>query len=192
MTLEYLLKKNNLNLGTDTKNGEVNIRTDVQFNVLSGSFAGGEGDYVALFEPAASEIEKQGKGYVVTSIGEESGLIPYTSYSVPKNYIQENKDVIQRFTNAVYKGQIWVKNHSAEEVATAIEPFFTDFEKKDLISVVKRYKSIDAGSSDPVLKEDSLNLLMDVMEEAKELDKKAPYDKIVDTSFANESIKNIK
>ncbi|TQO57677.1 ABC transporter substrate-binding protein [Paraclostridium bifermentans] len=192
MTLEYVLKKNNLTLGTNTKSGEVNVRTDVQFNVLSGSFAGGEGDYVALFEPAASEIEKQGKGYVVASIGEESGLIPYTAYSAPKDYIKDNKEVIQRFTNAVYKGQIWVKNHTAEEVATAIEPFFTDFEKKDLVSVVERYKSIDAWSSDPVLKEDSLNLLMNVMKEANELDKKAPYEKIVDTSFANESIKNIK
>lgn len=192
MTLEYVLKKNNLTLGTDTKNGEVHIRTDVQFNVLAGSFAGGEGDYVALFEPAASEIEKQGKGYVVASIGEESGLIPYTAYSAPKDYIKENKDIIQRFTNAVYKGQVWVKNHSAEEIAAAIEPFFTDFEKKDLVSVVQRYKSIDAWSSNPMLKEDSLNLLMNVMEEAKELDKKAPYDKIVDTSFANESIKSIK
>ncbi len=192
MTLEYVLKQNGLTIGTNSEAGEVNVRTDVQFNVLAGSFAGGEGDYVALFEPTALELEKQGKGYVVASIGEESGLIPYTAYSAPVKYIEENKDLIQSFTNAVYKGQLWIQNHSPEEIADAIEPFFTDFNKEDLISVVERYKSIDAWAHDPLLKEDSLNLLMDVMEEAKELDKKAPYDKIVNTDFANESIKTIK
>lgn len=100
--------------------------------------------------------------------------------------------MIQRFTNAVYKGQLWVQSSSSEDIANAIEPFFTDFNKEDLISVIERYKSIDAWSHTPLLKEDSLNLLMDVMEEAKELDKRAPYDKIVNTDFANNSIKNIK
>lgn len=192
MTLEYVLKQNNLTLGTDTEKGEVNVRTDVQFNVLSGSFVGGEGDYVALFEPTASEIEKQGKGYIVASIGQESGLIPYTAYSAPKEYIEKNPELIQSFTNAVYKGQTWVKNHSAEEIADAVAPFFTDFTREDLITVVERYKSIDAWSTTPVLNEDSLNLLMDVMEEAKELDKRAPYDKIVNTNFAKESVKTVK
>ncbi|MGL5754886.1 MAG: ABC transporter substrate-binding protein [Paraclostridium sp.] len=192
MTLEYVLKQNKLNLGSDTKNGDVNVRTDIQFNVLSGAFVGGEGDYVALFEPAALELEKQGKGYVVASIGEESGLIPYTAYSAPVKYIEKNKDLIQSFTNAVYKGQLWVQNNSSEDIANAIEPFFTDFNKEDLISVIERYKSIDAWSHTPLLKKDSLNLLMNVMEEANELDKKAPYNKIVNTEFANDSIKTIK
>lgn len=192
MTLEYVMKKNGLTIGNDAQNGNINVRTDIQFNVMSGAFAGGEGDYVALFEPSALELEKQGKGYVVASIGEESGLIPYTAYSAPLNYIKENKDTIQSFTNAVYKGQVWVQNNSAEDIANAIEPFFTDFDKEDLISVINRYKSIDAWSHTPILEEESLNLLMDVMEEAGELDKRAPYDKIVDTSFAKESIKNKK
>jgi NitT/TauT family transport system substrate-binding protein len=192
MTLEYVLKQNDLVLGTDAKNGEVNVRTDVQFNVLSGAFVGGEGDYVALFEPTALELEKQGKGFVVASIGEESGLIPYTAYSAPLDYLENNKDLVQRFTNAVYKGQTWIQNNSCEDIAKAIEPFFTDFNKDDLISVVERYKSIDAWAHTPLLEEDGLNLLMDVMEEAKELDKRAPYGKIVNTDFANESIKNIK
>lgn len=192
MTLEYVLKKNNLVLGTNTKNGEVNVRTDVQFNVLSGAFAGGEGDYVALFEPTALELEKQGKGKVVASIGEESGLIPYTAYSAPVDYIKDNKDLIQRFTNAVYKGQLWIQNNSSQDIANSIKPFFSDFKEDDLVSVIERYKSIDAWSHTPLLEESSLNLLMDVMEEAKELDKRAPYNKIVNTDFANESIKSLK
>lgn len=192
MTLEYVLKQNGLTLGTDTAKGEVNVRTDVQFNVLSGSFVGGEGDYVALFEPTASELEKQGKGYIVASIGQESGLIPYTAYSAPNDFIEKNPELIQKFTNAVYKGQVWVKNHSAEEVADAVAPFFTDFNKEDLVTVIERYKSIDAWSTTPVLTEESLNLLMDVMEEANELDTRAPYDKIVNNTFANESINTIK
>ena len=192
MALEYALKQKGLTLGTDVEKGEVNVRTDVQFNVLSGSFIAGEGDYVTLFEPTASELEKQGKGYIVASIGEESGIIPYTAYSAPKDYIEKNPDIIQSFTNAIYKGQTWVQNHSAEEIADSVAPFFTDFTKEELVTVVERYKSIDAWAHTPILSEESLNHLMEIMEEANELDKRAPYDKIVNTRFAEESVNTIK
>lgn len=192
MTLEYVIKNNGLNMGKNTNNGEVNVRTDIQFNVMSGAFVAGEGDYVALFEPVATALEKDSKAYIVASIGEESGEIPYTAYCATNTYINKNPEIIQKFTNAIYKGQLYVQNKSSEEIAKSISPFFTDIKMEDLIVVVDRYKSIDAWCENPILKEDSLNRLMDVMELAKELDKKAPYDKIVTTKFAEEAIKNIK
>lgn len=192
MTLEYVIKDKGLKVGGNTKEGEVNVRTDVQFNVMSGVFIAGEGDYVTLFEPAATAVEKESKGYILASIGELSGEIPYTAYCATNNYMEKNPEVIQKFTNAIYKGQLYVKNHSEEEVAKSIAPFFTDISMDDLIKVVKRYKSTDAWCEDPILKEESLNKLMDVMDTAGELDKRAPYDKIVNTKYAKESIKNIK
>ncbi|WP_032121183.1 ABC transporter substrate-binding protein [Clostridium amazonitimonense] len=192
MTLEYVIKEKGLTIGQNTKNGEVNVRTDVQFNVMGGAFIAGEGDYVTLFEPAATAVEKDGKGYILSSIGEVSGEIPYTAYSATNTYIDKNPEVIQKFTNAIYKGQLYVQNHSAEDIAKSIAPFFTDIKMEDLIVVVNRYKSIDAWCQNPVLKEDSLNSLMKVMSLAGELDKEAPYDKIVTTKYAKEAIKNIK
>ena len=192
MTLEYVIKEKGLTIGQNTKNGEVNVRTDVQFNVMGGAFIAGEGDYVTLFEPAATAVEKDGKGYILSSIGEVSGEIPYTAYSATNTYIDKNPEVIQKFTNAIYKGQLYVQNHSAEDIAKSIAPFFTDIKMEDLIVVVNRYKSIDAWCQNPVLKEDSLNSLMKVMSLAGELDKEAPYDKIVTTKYAEEAIKNIK
>ena len=192
MTLEYVIKNKGLNIGKNTNKGEVNVRTDVQFNVMSGAFIAGEGDYVTLFEPVATALEKDNKAYIVASIGEESGEIPYTAYCATNTYIDKNPEVIQKFTNAIYKGQLYVQNKSSEDIAKSISPYFTDIKMEDLIVVVDRYKSIDAWCENPILKEESLNRLMDVMELAKELVKKAPYDKIVTTKFAEEAIKNIK
>lgn len=192
MTFEYVLKKNGLTIGENTAAGEVNVRTDVQFGVMTGAFAGGEADYTTAFEPTATAMEKEGSGYIVSSIGEDSGEIPYTAYSTTKSFMDENKDLIQRFTNAVYKGQQWVQKASSEEIAKAMQPFFEDITLEDLITVVDRYKSIDAWSQDPLLKEESLNNLIDVMKEAKELDKEPPYKDIVNTDFANTAIKNVK
>lgn len=159
---------------------------------MAGAFAGGEGDYTTAFEPTATAMEKDKTGYVVASIGEDAGEIPFTAYSTTKSFMKDNKDLVQRFTNAVYKGQLWVQKSSSEDVAKSMQPFFEDIALDDLVKVVDRYKSIDAWSQDPVLKEESLNRLMNVMKEAGELDKEPPYKDIVNTDFANTTIKNIK
>jgi len=187
MTLEYVLRKHNLEPNVD-----LTVDTSVQFAVMAGAFTGGTGDYVALFEPTATMLEKEGKGYVLASIGQESGEIPYTAYYAKKSFIEKNGDLIQRFTNAIYKGQKWVDSHSPREIAEAIKEFFPDTDVNTLENVAKRYKDIDAWNKDPVMKESALELLQVVMEEAKVLDKRAPYDKIVTTEFAERAIEKIK
>ena len=159
---------------------------------MAGAFTGLDAEYVTLFEPLATTMEKEGKGYIVASIGELGGDIPYTCYQTTESYLKENSDVIQSFTNAIYKAQLWVSTHTSEEIAQSIHQFFPDMEIEDLVTVVERYQSIDAWATDPVLKEDSLNNLMDVMELAGQLDNRAPYETIVDTSYAENAINNIK
>lgn len=192
MTFEYVLKKNGLTIAENDSSADVNVRTDVAFAAMSGAFASGEADYTTVFEPTGTAMEKAGSGYIVASIGKDSGEIPYTAYSTTKSYMDKNSDLIQRFTNAVYKGQQWVQSASSEEIAKAMQPFFNDLSLNDLISVVDRYKSIDAWSTDPILTEESLNNLITVMKEAGELDKDPVYGDIVNTSFAKTSIEKIK
>ncbi|SCG82528.1 sulfonate/nitrate/taurine transport system substrate-binding protein [Proteiniborus sp. DW1] len=187
MTLEYVVKNHGLQPGVDLE-----LRTDVQFEMMAGAFTAGEGDYVTLFEPVASQLEKEGKGYVVASIGQESGYIPYTCYSAKKTYIEKNPDIIQKFTNAIYKGMLWVQSHSVEEVADALQPHFVETEREILISLVQRYKDQDTWKPDLVLTEEGLNHMMDIMELAGELEQRADYDKVVNTEFAEESMKHIK
>ncbi|HHX63212.1 MAG TPA: ABC transporter substrate-binding protein [Epulopiscium sp.] len=189
MTLEYVLKNNDLILGENTNAGEVNVRTDIQYAVMAGAFTGGEGDYVALFEPMASSVVKAGTGHIVSSIGAESGEIPYTAYCTLESYMEENPEVIQKFTNAIYKGQQYVKDHSAEDIAKVINPQFPELEIDELVAVIQRYKDNDTWCDNPLLKEESLNRLMDVMELAGELKARVPYDKVVTTKFANEAVK---
>ena len=187
MTLEYVLSQNGVKPHED-----VTIDTSVQFALMAGAFTGGQGDYVALFEPTASMVEQEGKGYVLTSIGKDSGEIPYTAYFCSKEYMAENPDVIQKFTNAVYKGQKWVMEHTPEEVAEYMQPYFTDSSLEILTKVAQRYKDIDAWCTDPVMTEESLERLQVVMENAGELEKRADYNAIVNNEFANTSIDNIK
>ncbi len=196
MTLEYVLKKNGLNIGTNKEAGEVNVRTDVQFGVMAGAFAGGEADFTTAFEPTGTQMEKEKTGYIVASVGdlakEVIGEVPYTAYSTTKDFMSKNEDLVQRFTNALYKGQKWCKTASSEEIAKAMQPFFNELSLNDLISVVDRYKSVDAWCDNPLFTEESLNALVEIMEEAGELDKKPVYNDIVNTEFSNKAIKNYK
>lgn len=187
MTLEYVIKSKGLILNED-----VIVRTDVQFDALAGAFISGEGDYVSLFEPVAASLEKEGLGYVVASIGEEAGYIPYTCYSATKEYIEKNPEIIQKFTNALYKGMVWVQNHSTEEIAEAVKPQFPDAKDDVLIALVDRYRNQDSWKPDLIITEEGLNHMMDIMELAGELDKRADYDKIVTTEFAKKAMENIK
>ncbi len=187
MTLEYVLKKNGIVPGKD-----VNVDTSIQFAAMGQAFVGGKGDYVTLFEPTASMLEKEGKGYILTSIGKESGEIPYTGYCAKKSYIEKHKDVIQKFTNAIYRGQIYVDTHTPEEIAKALKPSFPDTDEVILVMVAKRYKDQDTWQKDPILKKESLDLLQKVMKEAGQLKKDALYNDIVTTDFAEKAIKNIK
>lgn len=193
MVLEYALKKKGLLVGQDDssvieKEG-VNVRTDVQFAALAGAFTSGEGDYVTLFEPTATITEKAKEGYILASLGEQTDLIPYTNYFCNKSYLEKNPDIIQKFTNAIYKGILYVYSHSAEEIAKAIQLYFTSSTIEELTIVMERYLSIEAWSHTPVLNEQAYELFLDIMEEANELDSRTPYNKIVETKFALDAIK---
>ncbi len=184
MTLEYVLKKNGINPQTD-----LILDDSIKFDLMAGAFAAGNADYVTLFEPTASMTELQGAGYVVASVGEESGEIPYTAYFAKQSFIKENEDVIQGFTNAIYEGEVWVKNHSSREIAEAVQGFFPDTDLDMLEAAIQSYKDIDAWNEDPILKEESFNRLQEVMIEAGELKEKVPYKEIVNNTYAEKAIK---
>lgn len=187
MTFEYVLKKNGINPKKDLV-----LDDSIKFDLMAGAFAGGNAEYVTLFEPTASMTEAAGKGYVVASVGEASGEIPYTAYFAKKSYIEKNADVIQGFTNAIYKGQKWVKEHTATEIAEVIKEFFPDSDVKMLATALQSYMDIDAWKSDPILKKESFDLLQTVIKEAGELEKEGDYNKIVNNSFAEKAIKEVK
>ncbi|MFZ5352230.1 MAG: ABC transporter substrate-binding protein [Bacillota bacterium] len=183
MTLEYILKKHGVEPGKD-----VEIITNLQFTATAGAFKGGTGDYVALFEPTASILEKEGAGKIVASIGKESGIVAYTAYFSTKSFIEKNPKLIQDFTDAIYKGQQWVKTHSADEIAKEIKSFFPDADEEILITVINRYKEIGAWNETPVMIPESLELLQDIMETAGQLDKRVKAEILVNNEFAEKAV----
>ena len=179
MTLEWSLKENGINPKTD-----LNIDTSIAFAAMQGAFIGGTGDFVTLFEPNALQVEKQGLGYVVASIGELGGVVPYTAYNTRKSYIEENPDVIEGFTKGIQRGLDYVYNHTDAEVAEILLDYFPDTSLNDLTEIVKRYRNIDSWFKTTYIEEENFNHIQTIMESAGELDKKAPFSKLVDNTYS--------
>lgn len=179
MTFEYVLKQN----GIDTKT-DLNFDDSISFDMMNSAFAAGTGDYITIFEPTATVFENEGRGYIVASIGEGAGEIPYTAYFAKKSYIENNPEIIQKFTDAVYEGEQWVNTHTPAEIAEVLLPSFPEVDVEVLEKVVARYKEIDAWKTEPSMTEESFNRLQDVMIEAGELTEKAPFNLIINNSFA--------
>ena len=180
MTLEWALYEN----GIDPKN-DVDINTSIEFAAMQGAFIGGTGDFVTLFEPNALQIEKEGLGYVVASIGELGGVVPYTAYNAKKSYIEKNPEVIQGFTNAIQKGLDYVHNNSNEDVAKKLLPYFPDTSLNDLTKIVERYRNADSWYKTTYINEEDFNHIQTIVEKAGELTNRVSYNKLVDTSFSN-------
>lgn len=184
MTLQYVLNKHGLNTETD-----LNFDNSISFDAMASAFVSGTGDYVTVFEPIATSFEIENKGHIVASVGEAADEIPYTAYFAKKSYIESNPEIIQKFVNAIYKGQTWVDTHSAEEIAKELLVSFPDTNLEVLTKVVERYKSIDAWNTTPIMTKESFERLQEVMTNAGELENGAPYEEIVNNRFAEESIK---
>ena len=180
MTLEYTLKQNGISLD------EVTIDTSVEFANMASAFISGTGDFVTLFEPSATKLENEGKGYVVASLGEYGGNTPYTSYNALKSYIKNNKDTIKKFTKAINKGLKYVDKTDNKTLAKELVDYFPDMKEDELEKMVERYKSINAWKKTTYFSEKEFDHMEDILIEAKELDKKVPFKDLVDNSFNHE------
>ena len=177
MTLAYTLKENGIELD------ELEFDTSIAFASMSGAFIGGTGDYVALFEPTALQIEKQGYGHVVASLGKLGGEVPYTTYMTKKSYLEDNKDIIEGFTKAIQKGLDYVFTHTDKEVAEVITSYFPDTSMNDLTEVIKRYRDADSWYTTTYITEEGFDRVQDIMDNSDKLEKKAPYDKLVNNEY---------
>lgn len=184
MTLEYVMRQNGVVPGTDAA-----VDTTVQFNMMAGAFTGGNGDFVTLFEPTATEVAQAGKGYILASIGQESGEIPYTAYFAARSYVDANPETVQGFVNAIARAQQWVAEHTDRQVAEAICDQFPDTDLDILERVCARHREIDAWNRTPVMERQALERLETVMTQAGELatDQWVSFDGLVDNRFAQKA-----
>lgn len=179
MVFEYILKQNGIDPETDLE-----INQNIDFGSTAAAFAEGQGEFTVEFEPGATTLESEGKGYVVASLGEDSGYVPYTAFSAKKSFIDENPEIIQGFTNALQKGMDYVQTHSPEEIAEVIEPQFPETDLETITTIVTRYYDQDTWNSNLIFEESSFDLLQDILESAGELAMRAPYEDLVTTEFA--------
>ena len=184
MVFEYILEKNGIDPKTDVK-----IDQSIDFGSTAAAFVGGQGDYTIEFEPHATTLEKKGEGYVVASLGEDSGYVPYTSFSAKKSYLQNNKDTVQAFTNALQKGMDYVQTHTPEEIAKVIAPQFAETDFDTLTTIVERYYNQNTWKGDLIFEKDSFELLQNILDDAGVLKNRVPYEELVTTEFAEQAAK---
>lgn len=182
MVFEYILKENGID-----PSGDLTIDQSIDFGSTAAAFSEGQGDFTVEFEPGATTLESAGKGYVVASLGEDSGYVPYTAFCAKKSYIEKHADVIQGFTNALQRGMDYVQSHSPEEIAKIIAPQFKETDTETLTTIVNRYYSQDTWKENLIFEESSFDLLQDILESAGELEKRAPYTDLVTTEFAEKA-----
>ena len=173
MTLEYILAKNGI------KTTDLTIDTSISFANMQAAFIGGTGDFVSLFEPNATQVQQQGYGYIVASLGELGGVIPYTSYSAKSSFINDNKDIINKFTKAIQKGLDFVHNNDSKKIAEIIQPEFPDTKLDDLIIAIEQYKKTDTWPKTTSFTEESFNHMQDIMINAKQLENKVNYNDLI-------------
>ena len=181
LVLEYVLRQNGMEPFTD-----VEIVNNIDFTSTAGAFTGGIGDYTVEFEPTATALQNSGAGYIVASLGAACGEIPYTVYMANDAYMQENPEVIEAFTRAIYRGQQWVDTHTAAEIAEVILPQFPDSDLETLTSILERYQAQDTWKTDPTFSKESYERLQDIMEQGGELESRVPFENFVDNSIAEE------
>ena len=182
MVFEYILKKNNLDPTAD-----MNIDQSIDFGATAAAFSGGSGDFTVEFEPGATTLETEGAGYVVASLGVDSGYVPYTAYSAKQSFMKEHPELVQGFTNALQKGMDYVQNHTPEEIAKVTPPQFKETDLEVITTIVTRYYEQDTWKKDLVFEESSFTLLQDILEEAGELQERVPYADLVTTEFAKKA-----
>lgn len=182
MVFEYILKHQGLDPQKD-----VTINQNIDFGSTAAAFAEGQADYTVEFEPGATTLETSQKGYVVASLGEDSGYVPYTAFSAKKSYIEKNKETIQGFTNALQKGMDFVQTHTPEEIAKVIEPQFKETDLDTITTIVSRYYEQNTWKEDLIFEKESFELLQNILESAEELTKRAPYEELVTTEFAQKA-----
>lgn len=178
MTLAYTLKENGINLE------ELNFDTSIAFASMNGAFIGGTGDYVTVFEPSGLQLEKEGYGYVVASLGKLGGEVPYTTFQAKRSYIENNPDIIKGFNKAIQKGLDYTFSHSDKEIAKIITDYFPDISIEDLTEIVKRYRENDSWYSTTYITEDGFKRVQDIMKNSGKLEKEVPYDKLVNNKYS--------
>lgn len=184
MVFEYILRQNNIDPAKDT-----NIDQSIDFGSTAAAFSEGKADFTVEFEPGATSLEKEGKGYVAASLGTDSGYVPYTAFSAKQSYIKKNPEVIQGFTNALQKGMDYVQAHTPEDIAKTIAPQFKETDLDTITTIVTRYYDQDTWKENLIFEEQSFDLLQDILEDAKELTKRAPYKDLVTTEYAEKATK---
>ncbi|MCI8889487.1 MAG: ABC transporter substrate-binding protein [Hungatella sp.] len=184
MVFEYILKKNGIDPKTD-----LSIDQSINFGLTAAAFTSSDASYTVEFEPFATSLELEGTGYVVASLGTDSGYVPYTAYSAKKSYMEAHPEIIQKFTNAIQKGIDYVNSHSAEEIAKTIQPQFQETPLEHITKIVERYKEQDTWKEDTIFEKDSFDLLQNILEEAGELPARVPYEDLVTTKFSEKAAK---
>jgi len=183
--LEHLLRENGLEPNEDVK-----IITNLAAPARHGAFASGTGDFGTFFEPDVSTMETKGYGHFVASIGREVGNVDYTVFMATESFIAKKPQVVQAWTNAIYKAQKYSLEADPKVIAEEVARFFPKVDLELIAQSIVRYRKWEIFKTNPIVEPEAIKGLQDLLVEGGLLKEKerVKYEDIVITDFAEKAI----
>lgn len=156
----------------------------------AGAWMAGQADYGIFLEPEASNLEREGHGKVVASIGAEVGQVDFTSFTATDKFLTENPDVALAWSKAIYRAQKEINGAPAAELATHMQAYFPALNHAELVAAIERYRPFKLWKEDPVIQQAAMEQLQDMLigTGLQKANQRVAYENLVDTKFAKEAM----
>jgi NitT/TauT family transport system substrate-binding protein len=141
------------------------------------AFRAGEADYVHLQGPAPQQLEKDGLGHIVASVGEAIGPVAFSSLCATRTWLAG--DMAQAFMRAYRKAQAWVLDTPAAEVARVEGPYFEGIDADVLERTIAYYQGLGNWSRTPEIPRDAYEVTLDVFAHSGLITRRHSYDAVV-------------
>jgi NitT/TauT family transport system substrate-binding protein len=144
---------------------------------MAAAFAAGEGDYVHLQGPAPQQLEADGVGHVVASVGEAIGPVAFSSLCSTRTWLAG--DMAAAFMRAYRKAQAWVIATPPAEIAEVEAGYFEGIDRDVLARTIATYQELGTWASSPTIPRDAYEVALDVFAHSGLIATRPPYDAAV-------------
>ena len=152
------------------------------------AFRAGHGDYLETGQPFTEILLAEGTAHLAASMGDATGALPFSSYMTTTAALGERREMLTRFTRALYRAQQWLARASAAEVAALIAPAFPDVASEIRRAAVARYLAQSTWAVDPILRAPGYEYLQQILLDGGFITRRHRYEDLVDDGIAQEVV----
>jgi NitT/TauT family transport system substrate-binding protein len=150
---------------------------NVPSDQMDQAFRAGQGEYIHQQGPAPQQLEHDGKGHVVASVGDAIGPVAFSSLAATRQWL--TTDTARRFMRAYRKARAWLLATPAERVAEAEASFFPEIARPVLSSTIAYYQKLGCWTPHAEITRPAFEVALDVFRHAKLITKRHRYEDVV-------------